>query len=254
MTWAFYLDGTETVTLLTQMAPESRTWNGFSVPNPTPRELVRYLDDLRKELDEGAYWDMMQSVIKYYGEGRGLDEPIRNVDGFTWMMRRVFNPTLTQMNMTMARGHMGRKGHELVGYYVPAEGHPEEWNVEKLVRTCCPPEVGETQRVVMGGLAEVRNLPDYAHQYVGRRFTYLPGVPSMSEQKREPNLVVRAGDTVEVAAVFRNWNGVEHLDMMYVRNLSSENDIHHTHVTPGDLGLPSLHASEGEHFFEGRTA
>lgn len=84
------------------------------------------------------------------------------------------------------------------------------------------------------------NVADYEHPYVGRTFTYLPGLPSQEAEPREHNLVVRAGDKVRVVAAFLNWNGVDGLDMLYVRNLSSTSDITHTHITPGELGIPSL--------------
>ncbi len=84
------------------------------------------------------------------------------------------------------------------------------------------------------------NLPDYGHQYVGCTFVYLPGMPTQKHELREDDLVLRAGDIVKVEATFRNWNGVDGLDMLYVENLSSTNDIHHTHVEPKDLGIIAL--------------
>ena len=85
------------------------------------------------------------------------------------------------------------------------------------------------------------NVADYEHPYVGRTFTYLPGLESQEAEPREKNLVVRAGDKVRVVAAFRKWNGFDGNDILYVRNLSSTSDITHSHITPGDLGIPPLH-------------
>lgn len=142
MIHAFWLDGYPTLTLVTEAAPEPRAWNGFTIPNPTPRELVTYLDGVRAVVGVDEYWDAIHAFTQYYGERLAdSDTPFKNVDGFTWMKRRVFDPMLTQMTMGMARGHHMRMGHELEGYYVPAEGLPEEWDAERLIRTCCPQEI-----------------------------------------------------------------------------------------------------------------
>ena len=92
-------------------------------------------------------------------------------------------------------------------------------------------------------MSEWENVANYDHPYVGRTFTYLPGLKSMKGEHRESNLVVRAGDEVRVVAAFRDWNGVHHLDMLWVRNLSSTNDIHYLHIGPGELGIPALHVA-----------
>jgi len=97
------------------------------------------------------------------------------------------------------------------------------------------------------------NVPDYEHQYVGRIFTYLPGLPA-DTGPRESNLVMRRGDKVRVIAAFRNWNGVKGLDVLYVSNLDSTNDILRSHVTVGDLGIPALmHGDDADLFTESRT-
>lgn len=89
-------------------------------------------------------------------------------------------------------------------------------------------------------MPEWENVAQYDHPYVGKQFTYLPGLKTMKGEPRERDLVIRAGDQVEVESVFFNWNGIERLDMLWVRNLSSTNDIHYTHIEPGELGIPSL--------------
>ena len=97
------------------------------------------------------------------------------------------------------------------------------------------------------------NVADYEHPYVGRTFTYLPGLESQEDEPREKNLVVRAGDKVRVVAAFRKWNGFDGNDILYVRNLSSTSDITHTHIAPGELGIPALNiASMFDLFAESR--
>lgn len=50
-------------------------------------------------------------------------------------------------------------------------------------------------------------------------------------------LVIAPGYRAEILAVFKDWNGVAGLDMLYV--LCPETG-ERTHVTPADLGLPAL--------------
>ena len=58
------------------------------------------------------------------------------------------------------------------------------------------------------------------------------------EDDGEPGvLVVGNGMTVKILEVFKNWNDIAGLDMLYV--LCSETG-ERTHVTPTDLGLPAL--------------
>jgi len=101
-------------------------------------------------------------------------------------------------------------------------------------------------------MADWENVADYDHPYVGRTFIYLPGLKSMKDEPRESNLVARAGDEVRVVAAFQNWNGIERLDMLWVRNLSSTSDITHTHVEPGELGIPSLTTATRFNLFDER--
>jgi hypothetical protein len=86
------------------------------------------------------------------------------------------------------------------------------------------------------------NVADYEHEYVGQEYVYLPGMPSMKSEEREDNLILRAGDVVKVVSVFRNWNVVDDLDVLYVQNLCAHDKAPstHTHITPGDLGLLAL--------------
>ena len=128
MTHVFYLDMYEQAHLVTEAEPETQPWNGWCVPNPTPREMVRYLDELRPLMDDDDWWDTLSAFMSAYGNDRHddvyhkMDEPIRGYMGFTWQERVMFAPD-NSYNRTLAQGHRMRHGHELVGYYVPAEGH-----------------------------------------------------------------------------------------------------------------------------------
>lgn len=50
-------------------------------------------------------------------------------------------------------------------------------------------------------------------------------------------LVIGNGHHVEVLAVFKNWNDIAGLDMLFV---NCQETGMSTHVTPADLGLPPL--------------
>lgn len=77
------------------------------------------------------------------------------------------------------------------------------------------------------------------HPLVGTSHIYRPDLPAYDpETDTEPGTVVIAnGFTVEVLAVFKNWNDVAGLDMLAVH--CPETGLS-THVTPSDLSLPAL--------------
>ena len=50
-------------------------------------------------------------------------------------------------------------------------------------------------------------------------------------------LVIANGFTCEILSVFKNWNDIADLDMLYVHCAKTGLS---THVTPTDLGLPPL--------------
>lgn len=75
------------------------------------------------------------------------------------------------------------------------------------------------------------------HALVGTRHLFRAAQsPYDPAADTEPGvLVVAPGHHVEVLAVFANWNGIDGLDMFYVR---CEETGLSTHVTPADLGMP----------------
>lgn len=77
------------------------------------------------------------------------------------------------------------------------------------------------------------------HSLLGTRHVYRPDLaPYDAAADNEPGtLVICNGHHVEILAVFQNWNGVDGVDMFYVR---CEETGQTTHVTPADLGLPAL--------------
>jgi hypothetical protein len=95
----------------------------------------------------------------------------------------------------------------------------------------------------------MRNTPVYLHPLMGQTFIYRPHEPVYERTEAEKDvrnvasmglggtLVVAAGMRVGVKQVFRNWNDVPGLDMLYVHVFATGLN---THVTPFDLGLSPL--------------
>lgn len=88
------------------------------------------------------------------------------------------------------------------------------------------------------------NQPIPGHPLVGTTHVYHPASlgfeqydPDLPENRTGGALVVGNGMDVQIKAVFQDWNGVPWLDMFYV--FCPATGVH-THVTPADLGLPSL--------------
>ena len=144
MTHVFYLDFYPDAHLVTAANPELQRWNGWAIPNPTPREMMRFLDELRPLMGEDEWWDTLSAFMAAYGNDRhddvhhGMDESIQGYMGFTWQEREMFNPTARRLNLIEAQGHWERKGHRLVGYYVPTDNDTVESEVLELVLLCCP--------------------------------------------------------------------------------------------------------------------
>lgn len=80
------------------------------------------------------------------------------------------------------------------------------------------------------------NHPIDGHPLVGTTHVFgADRVPYDPETDTEPGtLVVGNGMTMEVLAVFRNWNGYKGLDMIFA--LCYATGLR-THVTPDDLGV-----------------
>lgn len=83
------------------------------------------------------------------------------------------------------------------------------------------------------------NQPIDGHPLVGTSHIYRADLPPYDNAAdTEPGvLIIGNGHTVEVLSVFKNWNDVSGLDMLYVRCAQTRES---THVTPADLGLPPL--------------
>ncbi len=143
MTSVHYIDMYPEANLVTAAPPQPQRWNGWAIPNPTPREMVRFLDELRPLMDEYDWWDSLSAFMAAYGNDRHderyhkMDEPIEGYMGFTWQEREMFFPSRDGLSKALAQGHFARKGHELVGYYVPVDNDEVETVVHKLVRLCC---------------------------------------------------------------------------------------------------------------------
>lgn len=77
------------------------------------------------------------------------------------------------------------------------------------------------------------------HPLVGTEHVYRADLePYDAASDTEPGtLVLGNGHHVQIRAAFKNWNGVDGLDMLYVRCHETGES---THVTPADLGLPAL--------------
>lgn len=74
------------------------------------------------------------------------------------------------------------------------------------------------------------------HKLTGTTHTYRPDMPAYdaAADVDSGTLVVAPGMPVTVLSVFRDWNGVSGLDMMYA--YCHETGLC-THVTPSDLGV-----------------
>jgi len=85
----------------------------------------------------------------------------------------------------------------------------------------------------------VSNQRIEGHPLVGTRHTFRADQPPYDPAADSDSgvLILGNGHHVEVLSVFKNWNGVDGLDMLYVR---CEETRESTHVTPADLGLPPL--------------
>ena len=143
MTRVFYLDMYDEANLITAADPEPQRWNGWAVPNPTPREMVKFLDELRPLMGEDEWWDTLSAFMAAYGNDRHddryyrMDEPILGYMGFTWQERQMFDLSRDGLSRALASGHVKRKGHELVGYYRPTDNDTVSTEVVTLVRLCC---------------------------------------------------------------------------------------------------------------------
>lgn len=83
------------------------------------------------------------------------------------------------------------------------------------------------------------NVPIEGHPLLGKRLTFRADLPPYdpATDTEGGTTIVAPGMTVIVRAVFRHWNGVAGLDMLYV---GCEETGYSTHVVPADLGLPPL--------------
>ena len=136
VTHVFHFDDHPRVHLITEAMPGPR-WNGFEAPCPTPKELVRFLDQLRKEItDDGEWWGFLEPLVAYYGSAEaGWDEPITGVNGWVWQATPMFHVADSPMNKAQGQGHLNRTGHPLVAYYTPTD---DEQTIFTMVRLCCP--------------------------------------------------------------------------------------------------------------------
>ena len=77
------------------------------------------------------------------------------------------------------------------------------------------------------------------HPLVGTTHTYREEAEpyDTSADTSGGTLVIANGFTCEILSVFKNWNDVADLDMLYVHCAQTGLS---THVTPADLGLPPL--------------
>jgi hypothetical protein len=141
--YVFHLDFYPRVHLITEHPPADRLWNGWSIPQPTARELVKYIKEWALGVEDDEYWEAMPNFFDYYANRvSGMDNPILDVDGFTWERTRMFVPD-NGLDKSIAAGHQARLGHELVGYYEPIDN---EYATHRLVRLCCPAPEPETSR------------------------------------------------------------------------------------------------------------
>ena len=92
---------------------------------------------------------------------------------------------------------------------------------------------------VWGTLPAMPNTQIAGHPLVGTGHAYRADLePYDPAAEREPGTpIIGNGHHVEILAVFKDWNGVNDLDMLYVRCRETGQS---THVTPADLSLPAL--------------
>ncbi|KXO99053.1 Uncharacterised protein (plasmid) [Tsukamurella tyrosinosolvens] len=78
------------------------------------------------------------------------------------------------------------------------------------------------------------------HPLVGTTHVFRADQPPYdpaADQDSDGTLLIAPGFTAEVSAVFKDWNGIPGLDMLYVHCPETGES---THITPADLGLPAL--------------
>ncbi len=85
------------------------------------------------------------------------------------------------------------------------------------------------------------NTPIENHPLIGTTHAYRADLPAYdaSQDTEGGTLILGNGFLVTVRAVFADWNDVPGLDMLYVEVPETG---HSTHVTPSDLGLPTVHS------------
>jgi hypothetical protein len=143
MSAVFYLDFYPGAHLITKTNRTPQRWNGWEVPNPTPREMLRFLDRLRPLMGEDEWWDTLSAFMSAYGNDRHnekrvlMDEPTGGHMGFTWQARKMFDPHDTGYNRALASGHLNRTGHHLDAYYKPVYNDDEEFVLMEMVNLCC---------------------------------------------------------------------------------------------------------------------
>lgn len=77
------------------------------------------------------------------------------------------------------------------------------------------------------------------HPLIGTRHVFHADLPPYdpATDTSAGTIVIGNGHHVEILSVFKNWNDIAGLDMLYVR---CEETGERTHVTPADLGLEAL--------------
>ena len=84
MAYRFVLDAAPETVLETRHEP-GETWNGFESPQPTPSEVIAYLDELYRFNPDHVYWAILSGLMTGYGiEDQPMNAPILGVNGFTW--------------------------------------------------------------------------------------------------------------------------------------------------------------------------
>ncbi|MFZ2528456.1 MAG: hypothetical protein WAX14_12500 [Rhodococcus sp. (in: high G+C Gram-positive bacteria)] len=83
------------------------------------------------------------------------------------------------------------------------------------------------------------NVPLSGHPLAGTKHVYRGGEPTYDAKADSGGgvVVIAPGFECEIQLAFQNWNDVPGLDMLFVY---CHQTGYHTHVTPADLGLPSL--------------
>lgn len=80
------------------------------------------------------------------------------------------------------------------------------------------------------------NVPVEGHSLVGTEHTYRPGeTPYVPSKNDGPGtLIIAAGMTFTILAVFHNWNGIEGLTIYYIECF---NTGERTHISPREAGM-----------------